>query len=265
MSVSAEGIDFRAPPFDQLADLGPLLALPDEDFLTAVNARLQAPRLVSALACNDGLHYEQRVAQQGVVSTRPDSWHDRFGALAWLQFPATKRALNELQMEGIAAIGTKQRTRHQQALTHVDEAGMIVASSDPGWIDDLFEHRFAALLTARRAQFGVACEVQVLGHALFELRLTRSDELLAGKVLPVIVDRSYFAQPTATRRALLDRRIAQALRERELAADPKDLATLPLAALPGWHPRNADPDFIAHAPCFRPKPPGRYYAPAVML
>ena len=30
-------------------------------------------------------------------------------------------------------------------------------------------------------------------------------------------------------------------------------------------PRNTDPAFIASAPCFRPRPPGRIYAPPLVL
>ena len=43
------------------------------------------------------------------------------------------------------------------------------------------------------------------------------------------------------------------------------ISTLPLAAIPGWDLRNHDPEFIASAECFRPKPAGRVYAPPLRL
>ncbi len=255
---------FATPPFAQLAAYRELLALSDADFLRAINSQVDSPSFVCATTIDDGMHYEARVAQ-GLVSTRPNSWHDRFGALAWLEFPHSKRALNALQMAGLVRVGPKERTRHQQALTHVDEAGLIVACADAGWLDAMLEHRWTELLTSRRKQLNKDVEVWVLGHALFELKLTRTDELLAGKVLPVMVEPGFYADSPESRREQLDRRIAAALLAGELAADPKDLPTLPLAALAGWHPRNADPAFIASAPCFRPKPAGRIYAPPVEL
>lgn len=257
-------IDFTTPPFTQLAAYRELLMLEDERFIGDLNLRSDWPSFASSLDCNDDLHYEARVAR-GVVSTRPNSWHDRFGAIAWLEFPRIKRVLNELQIADLAQVGPKTRTRHQQALTHVDEAGLIVASRDPGWIDAMQDHQWRELLTDRRRQLGLDVEIWVLGHALFELKLTRSDELLAGKVLPVVVPRDFFELTAAQRRERLDVRVAQALVRRELGADPKDLSTLPLAALAGWHPHNAIEEFIRNAPCFRPKPPGRVYAPAIQL
>ena len=43
---------------------------------------------------NDGLAYEQRIWQNGVVATRPGCWHDFFNALVWLSFPRSKAVLN---------------------------------------------------------------------------------------------------------------------------------------------------------------------------
>ncbi|MEP7097894.1 MAG: DUF3025 domain-containing protein, partial [Dokdonella sp.] len=85
----------------------------------------------TAVLLADGLHYEQRIAQRGVIATREHNWHDLFNALIWLRHPQIKVALNARQVADIAEIGPKARTRGQCAMTQFDEAGAIVWCADP--------------------------------------------------------------------------------------------------------------------------------------
>lgn len=252
------------PPFDQLGEDARLVELPWDEAFAALDARAaatladglrfveQTPALLA-----DGLSYEQRIGERGLVAMRRDSLHDLYGALMWLRWPHTKRAIHRGQLAGVRAHGTKQRSRHQQALAHLDEAGLILVSEDPALVEALHAHDWAALLGARRADWARA-SVRVLGHALFELRRTQPHDLLAGKVVAVIA-----APDSAQDR--VDDCVAQAIADARAGADPKDLATLPLAAIPAWDARNADPGFIASAPCFRPRPAGRLYAAPLRL
>ncbi len=80
----------------------------------------------------------------------------------------------------------------------------------------------------------------------------------AGKVIAVV-------GPASAADSALDAVVAQGIDARRAAADPRDLPTLPLAAIPGWDRRNTDAEFIASAPCFRPRPAGRVYAPPLVL
>lgn len=251
------------PPFDQLGDAAQLVDGPWDDALAALNA--QATRLPGALVfveqtpalVADGLSYEQRIGERGQIAMRRDSLHDLYGALMWLAWPQSKWAIHQGQMAGIRAHGARQRSRHQQALAHVDEAGLIVATDDPTLIDALHDHDWAGLLGARREAWS-RVRVAVIGHALFELKRTQPHDLLAGKVIAVIA-------PAGTGHSALDAVVAQGLEQGRAAADPRDLPTLPLAAIPGWDPRNTDLAFIASAPCFRPRPAGRIYAPPLVL
>ena len=87
-----------------------------------------------------------------------------------------------------------------------------------------------------------------------------------GKVIAVLAgDSSWRDLPPQQRLALLDTCVAEGIGGCRAAADPKDQSTLPLAAVPAWEPRSADPAFIASAPCFRPKPAGRIYAGPLRL
>ena len=47
-------------------------------------------------APEDGLNYELRIRDTGVVATRPGNTHDLLNAQAWLDFPLTKAMLNRL-------------------------------------------------------------------------------------------------------------------------------------------------------------------------
>ncbi len=263
--------DLTLPPFDQLVEFADLFASEWATDLDAVNVfareRVGPDRrfvLIDPLA-PDGLHYEQRIAERGEIAMRPGSWHDFYGALMWLAFPAAKRAINACQIKDLAEVGPKQRTRHQQAITHVDEAGLILACSPNAPLARMYEHDWAGLLFDVREEWAQRTDVFVLGHSLFEIRQLRPHDLLAAKVLPVIVDDDYWKQDRVTRRARLDRVAAEGLRDGRFAADPKDLPTLPLSAIVGWDERNDDPEFVATAQCFRPKPAGRVYAPPVVL
>jgi hypothetical protein len=261
---------WNRPPFSQLAAFSALFDLPWDVALADLNTRaatclppgLRFVEQDQSLAA-DGLSYEQRIGERGQIAMRRDSLHDLYGALMWLQWPQTKRAIHRGQMAGIHAVGPKQRTRRQQALTHIDEAGTVAVSDDPALLDALQAHDWQGLLLQRRADWERA-QVFVIGHALFELRHQRPHDLQASKVIAVHQPAAdWFALSFARRQADLDRCVAAAILSGQAAADPKDQSTLPLAAVPAWDARNRDPDFIASAPCFRPRPAGRIYAPPI--
>lgn len=260
------------PPFDQLAEFAYLFELGWDQALAELNV-LAASRLPSGLhfaeqdiaLATDGMSYEQRIGERGLIAMRRDSLHDLYGALMWLQWPQSKWAIHQGQMAGIRAVGPKQRTRHQQALTHIDEAGSVVITEDRSLIKTLQAHDWSALLLERRAEWSRA-QVWVIGHALFELRQTRPHDLQASKVIPVLAaDSAWRNLDAGARLASLDTCIAEGIAQGRAAGDPKDQSTLPLAAVPSWEPRSADPEFIASAPCFRPKPVGRVYAGPLRL
>lgn len=260
------------PLFAQLAEFAGLFELPWDAALAEFNRRAQTAmpgglRFVEqdGRLLDDGLSYEQRIGERRQIAMRRDSLHDLYGALMWLQWPCTKWAIHQAQLDGIRAVGPKQRTRRQQALTHIDEAGTVLVSADGALIEALQAHDWLGLLTERRAQWERA-QVYVIGHALFELRHCRPHDLQASKVIAVHLCDAGWHRLDATRRlAMLDRRVALAIASGQAAADPKDQSTLPLAAVPAWDTRNHDPEFITTAPCFRPRPAGRIYAPPITL
>jgi len=199
---------------------------------------------------DDGLHYEQRIAERGEIATRETNWHDLFNAMAWLRYPMLKRALNARQMADIAVMGTRERSRAQYALTHFDEAGVIVILRDHRLLERWEAHDWYALFWQERAawQDGRAT-VHLFGHALLEHALTPG-KLLVGKAL------AYVATDDAADAITV---CAQGIEAGELLCDPLDLRPLPLSGLPGWHPESGMETFHRHAACYQPRREGRTY------
>ena len=205
----------------------------------------QTPTLLA-----DCLHYEQRIAERGQIATRPENWHDLLNALIWLRYPAIKQALNARQVEEIARVGPRQRTRPQYALTHFDEAGVVVTLRDPSLLALWDAHDWYGLFWQQRsAWLDGRIDVAVFGHALLELALDPG-RLLLGKALVFHSQRAGDDVLNAC---------AQAIASGHLLRDPLDLRPLPLAGIPGWHMDNATQAFHRSAACYQPKRTGRVY------
>lgn len=243
---------FGRPPLAGWGEYADLLRGPDWPVLDALNARWptssrerfvrQTPALLA-----DGRHYEQRIAETGVIATRERNWHDLFNALAWLRHAPLKRALNAQQMAEIARVGTKSRSRPQCALTHFDEAGVVLALRDPTLLALWDAHDWHGLFWRRRdAWLDGSLELMVFGHALLEHALT-SDRLLVGKAIAVI------GQEAACER------VAQAIAQGRLLRDPQELRPLPLSGIPEWCAGNASEVFHRQAVCYQPLRAGRVY------
>lgn len=270
---AADGDWRQRPPFDQLAHHPPELCTPQAslDELSAALARRWphgglAPRFVrqDPRLLRDGLHFEQRIRLDGRIATRPGSWHDLYSALMWIDYPRLKWALNGIQVAELPIQGRGNRTRWQQALTHVDEAGILLAAEDPEAITALHRHDWRELFVRRRGDWGRRIVAHVFGHALYELA-RRPFPTLAGKALCVVVPPGFVGRPFEERRASLDRQVADAIASGRLGRDPARMPSLPLAGIPGFDPRADDPDWIETAPCFRPLPAGRGYEPPLVL
>lgn len=226
----------------------------------------QTPHLLA-----DGLHYEQRIAERGVIATRERNAHDLFNALVWLRHPALKRALNLRQVADIARVGPKTRTRGQCAMTQFDEAGAIVWIADATLLALWDAHDWCGLFWRERAAWGTRIAVTVFGHALLERQFAGSDALSTAKTIAVRVGADEIASRCAddgsiiTHWAPAEERIATAIREGRLLTDPQQPRPLPLVGIPGWHEANIDAAFFLKAPCFRPLRPGRRYPPPIAM
>ena len=205
----------------------------------------QTPALLA-----DGLHYEQRIAQTGAIATRERNWHDLFNALVWLRHAPLKRALNAQQLLGIEQVGTRQRTRAQCALTHFDEAGVLVLVREPQLLALWDAHDWHGLFWRHRdAWLDGTLVPLVFGHALLEHALS-PEKLLVGKALAVIGPGDGEVACDAVARSIADGRLLR---------DPLELRPLPLSGIPGWHAQNGSEAFHRETACYQPRRPGRSY------
>jgi len=260
---------FDRPPLADWSEFASLLRDAQWPGVAELNAAARARHAAGGAGCpcfveqtrgllDDGLHYEQRIAERGAIATRTGNWHDLLNALVWLRFPQLKAALNARQVAEIAIAGPKRRTRAQCALTHFDEAGVVACVRDPALLALWDEHDWPGLFRRERdAWRDGRIDAIVFGHALLEHAL-RTRQLLVGKALVVLVDSGTAGTLGAGRRAAVDA-VAGRIRDGALLRDPQELRPLPLSGIPGWHADNADEAFYRSAACFRPLRAGRRY------
>ena len=257
---SREAVDaavFERPPLSAWREHAAWLHGAAWPSIAQLNARLapgaahrfvaQTPALLA-----DGLHYEQRIAERGDIATREGNWHDLLNAMVWLRYPAIKQALNRRQVAEVARMGQRQRSRPQCAMTHFDEAGVIVAVREPALLALWDAHDWHGLFWRRRqAWLDGSIALQLFGHALLEHALS-PDRLLVGKAL-------VFQPAPGADVADLGALCAQAIGAGRLLNDPLELRPLPLSGIPGWHAGNDDEAFHRTAVCYQPKRAGRVY------
>lgn len=252
---------FDRPPLSDWQEFDALLRAstwPDMAALNALRREPSTPRFVTQTREleGDGVHYESRIGGHGAIATRENNWHDLLNALIWIRYPRLKAALNRRQIAEIAVAGPKQRTRAQCALTHFDEAGVIVVLRDVSLMDAWDAHDWTTLFWQRRDAWSSGDAVAlVFGHALLEHAL-RADQLLCGKTLAVI------AQTNMSR--VIDV-IANRIEDATLLRDPQELRPLPISGIPGWLSASEDPMFYRTAACFSPLRTGRRYPPPEVL
>lgn len=206
---------------------------------------------VATAAAMSAADYETRILRTGAVPTRPGHPHDAFNALCWIAFPEFKRACNALhaaQLAPGAAAPGAGRGPVRDALTLLDESGVLVLCGDQALAGLLAARRWRELFCARRADVARALRFFVCGHALFE-KLLAPYQAITGRALIVAAPAAVFEQEPAAQRRFADAAAARALRNGIAAAQ---VPPLPLAGIPDWDPGNGAPAFYDNAAVFRP-------------
>lgn len=199
---------------------------------------------------NDGLDYETRVLETGVVETRPESWHDFWNALSWLRWPATKAAMNRLHALHRAQSGTG-RGLVRDRLTHFDECGAVVLSSDARGLEALARRDWTAALGDSARCWGDRTQALILGHGLLDKCRAPYLAMTAHAVLVHVPEARLKAWPGEPL-ADLDAWLAERLLDGSICHRRGDLAPLPLAGIPGWWTPAPDPSFYQDDTVFRP-------------
>ncbi len=176
------------------------------------------------------LAYERAVADAGCVVTRTDASHDLANALAWLAFPRTKAACNARHVEEGEGSAPNARTPARDAVTLLDESGLVLACADPTLVALLRAREWRRLFVERRADVAAALRPFAVGHGLLA-KLLRPYRAATAHALVVPVDAAGLPADGADT-ATIDALVASRVRDPRFGR--ASLLPLPVAALPGW-------------------------------
>jgi len=205
-----------------------------------------------------GVDYERHIYLTGQVPTRERSWHDLFNALVWCRLPRMKAAMNELHFLNLDCATDGCRGRLRDALTLLDESGVIVYGTDKDALDALASQDWDTAFWKYRSYWGTTLRVIICGHAILEKFLQPYKSVTAHALLvhtpgPLSVER-------------LDRCLGVSLGKKGWVDSPACLSPLPLMGIPGWWPAGEqDQDFYADRDVFRPARKDRPPAPVHFL
>jgi hypothetical protein len=248
---------------EKLFSLSEFADWPNADGLNLLKTHLsQDNQPIPQFVCQSQLeeseqYYEQIIFQQQIIPTRPNSWHDLFNALVWLQFPKTKGLLNQLHVEDIQQFGLSPRTSRRNNLTHFDECGVILTYQKGNLaeqlIDDLAAHHWHKVFVENRHCWGKQLNSFIFGHANLEM-LLQPFIGLTGKWLAVQVDEGFSELSYPAQLTKLDGLLVDDIRNKEIFSQKRPLKPIPLLGIPDMWNANTNPAFYANTDYFRPKP-----------
>ena len=201
-----------------------------------------------------GVPYEKHIYETGEVSTRENSWHDLFNALVWCRLPKLKAAMNARHYEEVDQERGGRRGKLRDALTLLDESGVIVAGSNPDVLQALVSRDWNTAFVTHRAAWRSELQVLICGHALLEKFLNPYKSMTAHALI------FHTTRPVSLEQ--LDVQLGAALSDRHFFDSPAGLSPLPLMGIPGWWPDGEQTaDFYADRDVFRPAPVSMTPAP----
>jgi hypothetical protein len=244
----------RTPAWPGCDDFNRLLAA---RAIPVVNAAGHAVRFVAQAARTGAFEdkYEPRSFLRGEIQFRAGDWHDVFNALAWLTFPRAKAALNERHyraLERQQASGAGNRAPAQDALTLLDESGVLVVTADVGLGEMLASHAWKELFWSRRAAVARDMRFYLFGHGLGE-KMLRPFIGVTGRSLICGVARDFLALPLARQLDVLDTQVAARIGDARNPLTSRDVTPVPLLGIPGWCADNEDERYYDNAAYFRPQ------------
>ncbi|NCP66579.1 MAG: DUF3025 domain-containing protein [Paraglaciecola sp.] len=252
-------------PFQSLEDLFVLSTLSEWPNAAGLNQlrrqwgdEKHCPEFICQSEVNDeSVYYEQYIAAYQQIPTRPNSWHDLFNALIWLQFPQTKQVLNQQHVADITAFGLHPRTKRRNRLTHFDECGVIltIEQGSQGPFSQLCEnlqrHQWHEVFVNQRGHWGHGIQAFIFGHANLE-SLLQPFIGLTGKWLAIEVAANFSQLTQRQQLHEVDSRLASQLEQDNLLAKDSALFPMPLLGIPGFWPANNQPEFYQNTAYFRP-------------
>lgn len=236
----------------------------------AIHAHWSGPAFLaqSDISPQEQRYYEAIIAEDNSVPTRENSWHDLFNALVWMQFPHTKRALNQWHMQDILAHGVHPRTPRRNRITHFDECGVVLAvpaskkEEATKVLEALATHNWERAFISCKSYWHNSVIPLVFGHANLEMMLTPFNGL-TGKWLAVVVDIATDV-PQCDLWQAVDKALLTRCEQLDVFGLSQVLRPLPLLGVPGWHTPQ-DAAFYQNTDYFRPARAGLQPTPQLPL
>lgn len=197
--------------------------------------------------------YEARIYLKGELQLRPENAHDLFNLLVWLAFPRAKAALNARHFAALrarSASGAANRGPEQDALTLLDEGGVVVVSSDPGLLALLREWRWKDLFWTNRARLATHMQFVLFGHAVYEKAMQPFLGITSRGIL-LEVEPALLSAPLRDRLAEIDARLAAHIGDPGRVLVTRELDVVPILGVPGWHAGNGEASFYDNTDYFR--------------
>lgn len=198
--------------------------------------------------------YEPSLYLRGELLTRTENWHDFFNLLVWRTFPKIKAAINAWQYQLLKQRLPAQtkRTTMENILTHLDENGVIVMSSDPALIELLKAQRWQTLFWQQRAAVKTQMRFFILGHGLYEKSLNPYVGM-TGSAIVLTMSPDFFMYSLTQQLKEIDTHVSACLAQPQWLQKLTKLLPLPLLGIPGWWPANEDYHFYENKNYFREK------------
>ncbi len=225
-----------------------------QKILDAAEVRTASGLRLQVVEPRDGESYELRVFGCGELESRENNWHDLFNVLAWIVFPKTKAALNARHHQALREernLPGNNRGRVRDALTLLDESGVIVASADPQLLQMIREFSWKSLFWDRRVAVSSSMYWLSLGHALCEKALAPYRGM-TGHGLLLEVGCDFFRLNDRDRAVFLDRQVAERIADPHFMTSPDFFSPIPVLGIPGWHAANGSSEFYDDHGYFRP-------------
>ncbi len=203
------------------------------------------------------MSYEERIHKKGIVSTREENWHDFFNAMIWALFPQTKKLLNGLHIQELKNQANSLRTKSRDAITHLDESGIVVVSSSANLLDGLKQHEWLDVFYQQREYWLTINPNQkisafIFGHGIYEKALNPFIGF-TGKMYPIKVADDFFSLNKKQQYKQLDQYLAKDIEKTKGLNDNQKLSPLPVLGVPGWSEENKSREFYLNTNYFRGK------------
>jgi len=197
------------------------------------------------------MSYEERIYHTGIISTREKNWHDFFNAMIWVLFPQTKKLLNYLHIQEIQNQANTQRTIGRDAITHLDESGLIIVSSKQSLIDGLRSHRWIEVFYQQRELWSKEIAAFIFGHGIYEKALLPFIGF-TGKMYAIKVETDFFSQEKLQQYKQLDQILSEDIKQKNSLKNNQMLSPLPVLGIPKWSELNKQKNFYLNQNYFRP-------------